>query len=187
MRTKLEECAAAGTPIDSITFSGDGEPTLNPSFAQIIDLTLALRNRYYPAAKVSVLTNATRAGEESVFQALCKVDNAILKLDAPTDEQVALVNRPAGNYHVSEVIRSMKRFNGAFVLQTMFLRGPGWATEDWVGPWMEIVRKVNPREIMVYTIDRETPLAGLKKYTVEEMRALVQPLIDEGYIVQIKG
>ena len=187
LRTKLEECAAAGTPIDSITFSGDGEPTLNPSFAQIIDLTLALRNRYYPAAKVSVLTNATRAGEESVFQALCKVDNAILKLDAPTDEQVALVNRPAGNYHVSEVIRSMKRFNGAFVLQTMFLRGPGWATEDWVGPWMEVVRKVTPREVMVYTIDRETPLAGLKKYTVEEMRALVQPLIDEGYIVQIKG
>ena len=187
LEEKLSACAAAGMPIDSITFSGDGEPTLNPEFPQIIDLTLALRDRYYPAARVSVLSNATRAGIDPVFQALRKVDNAILKLDAPTDRQVALVNRPTGEYHVADIVESLLRFQGAFVLQTMFLRGPGWATEDWVSDWMDLVRRVKPREVMVYTIDRETPMKGLGKYTVEEMRRMVQPLIDDGYQIQIKG
>ena len=187
LEAKLSACKAAGTPIDSITFSGDGEPTLNPEFPEIIDLTLELRDRYYPQARVSVLSNATRAGEVAVFRALQKVDNAILKLDAPTDDRVALVNRPVGTYHVEDVVQSLLRFQGNFVLQTMFLRGPGWATEEWVEAWMELVRRVKPREVMVYTIDRETPMKGLQKYTVEQMRTLVQPLIDEGYRIQIKG
>lgn len=187
LEEKLSACRAAGTPIDSITFSGDGEPTLNPDFPEIIDLTLELRDRYYPEAKVSVLSNATRAGEEAIFQALRKVDNAILKLDAPADGQAAVVNRPVGKYHVQDVVRSLLRFEGNFVLQTMFLKGPGWATEDWVADWMELVRQLKPRVVMVYTIDRETPMKGLQKYTADEMRELVRPLIDEGYTIQIKG
>jgi len=187
LEDKLMACQAAGTPIDSITFSGDGEPTLNPEFPQIIDITLALRDKYYPSARVSVLSNATRAGKEEVFQALRKVDNAILKIDAPTDELAALVNRPAPGYHLADVVEALKRFQGQFVLQTMFLKGPGWATEEWVSAWMDIVREVHPKEVMVYTIDRETPMKELAKYTVEEMRTLVQPLIEEGYQIQIKG
>ena len=184
---RLEACRAAKIPIDSITFSGDGEPTLNPAFPEIIDITLAIRDRFYPKAKVSVLSNATRAGDERVFQALRKVDNPILKLDAPTDELVALVNQPAGVYHVEDILRALERFEGDFVLQTMFLKGDGFASGDWVDGWMAIVRRLKPREVMVYTIDRETPMKGLRKYTVEEMRALVRPLIDEGYKLQIKG
>ena len=187
LEAKLLACREAGIPIDSITFSGDGEPTLHPAFAEIIDLTLALRDRYYPAAKVSVLSNATRSGEPSVFAALRKVDNPILKLDAATDAQAALVNRPVGHYSVEEVVRNLARFEGDFVLQTLFLKGDGWASAQWVEAWMEIVRRLRPREVMVYTIDRETPQKGLEKYTEAEMRALVQPLIDEGLTIQIKG
>ena len=184
---KLETCRAAGTPIDSITFSGDGEPTLHPDFAAIIDGTLALRDRWYPSARVSVLSNATKVWREDVFQALRKVDNPILKLDAPTDEAARLVNKPVGEYHVEDIVRDLERFEGDFILQTMFLRGPGFATEDWVEGWMDIVRRLRPREVMVYTIDRETPLQGLRKYTVDEMRTLVRPLLDEGFRIQIKG
>ena len=187
LQKKLQECSAAGTPIDSITFSGDGEPTLNPEFPAIIDLTLQLRDQYYPVAKVSVLSNATRIGRPGVFEALRKVDNPILKLDAATDAQARLVNQPLGDYHVEDIVRDLERFEGDFVLQTMFLKGDGFATEDWVDAWMDLVRRLKPREVMVYTIDRETPMKGLRKYTVEEMRALVQPLIDEGYKLQIKG
>ena len=187
LEAKLEECSRKGTPIDSITFSGDGEPTLNPEFPAIIDLTLALRDRYYPSAKVSVLSNATRIGRPGIFEALRKVDNPILKLDAPTDAQVALVNKPAGEYHVAEVVEQLKRFKGDFVLQTMFLRGPGWESAQWVKEWMEIVRELRPREVMVYTIDRETPMSGLGKYTAAQMQELVQPLINEGFKIQIKG
>ena len=187
LEARLKSCVESLTPIDSITFSGDGEPTLNPDFPEIIGLTLALRDQFYPKARVSVLSNATRCGMPGIFEALRQVDNAILKLDAATDAQAALVNKPVGPYHVEDVIRNMERFEGHFIMQTMFLRGPHWATEDWVGDWMQIVRRVKPREVMVYTIDRETPMTGLKKYTEAEMRALVQPLIDEGFIVQIKG
>lgn len=187
LETRLKECHTAGTPVDSITFSGDGEPTLHPEFPAVIDITLALRDAWYPGAKVSVLTNATRIGRPDVFEALRRVDNPILKLDAPTDREAALVNQPVGDYHVEDVVRNMARFDGAFVLQTMFLKAPGFRTGDWVEAWLEIVRRVRPREVMVYTIDREPPQKGLEKYTPEEMRALVQPLIDEGFAIQIKG
>ena len=122
LTAKLEECSAKGIAIDSITFSGDGEPTLNPAFPEIIDITIELRDKYFPKAVVSVLTNATRIGIPSVFEALRKVDNPILKLDAPTDELAARINQPQGNYHVADVVESMRKLEGDFVLQTMFLR-----------------------------------------------------------------
>ena len=187
LEAKLSACARDGTPIDSITFGGAGEPTLNPDFAAIVDLTLSLRDRYYPAARVSVLSNATRLDREDVFQALRRVDNPILKIDAPTDEGVRKMNRPAGDYHVEDIVRNLERFEGAFILQTMFLKGDGWSSADWVEEWMNLVRRLHPREGMVYTVDRETPQKGLEKYTVDEMRALVRPLIEEGYQLQIKG
>ena len=189
LTAKLEACKAEGTPIDSITFSGDGEPTLNPDFARIIDITLALRDAYYPAAKVSVLSNATRAGREDVFQALRKVDNPILKIDAPTDALAARINKPAPGYRVADVVAALKRFEGNFVLQTMFLRAPGFdssAPEVLLG-WMDIVRELRPREVMVYTLDREAPMQGLQKFTPEEMAALVRPLTEEGFKIQIRG
>ncbi len=187
LESKLKECSASGTPIDSITFSGDGEPTLNTDFAQIVSDTVSLRDRYFPAAKVSVLSNATMAFKADVLEALKLVDNPIMKIDAPSDDKAALINRPVGKYSVEEVVRSLERFEGNFVLQTMFLKAPSFCTGEWVNEWMSIVRRLHPREVMVYTIDRETPMKGLSKYTVEEMRSLVQPLIDEGYKIQIKG
>ena len=187
LEIKLKECHDAGTPIDSITFSGDGEPTLHPEFPSIVDVTLALRDAWYPAARVSVLSNATGIRREGVFEALRKVDNPILKLDAPTDEAARLVNQPVGAYHVDDIVADLARFEGRFVLQTMFLKAPGFRSGDWVDAWMDIVRRLRPREVMVYTIDRPTPQRGLEKYTPEEMRTLVQPLIDEGFAIQIKG
>lgn len=186
---KLQKCAESGVEIDSITFSGDGEPTLNPEFPAIIDTTLELRDRYYPEAKVSVLTNATRLDAPGVFEALRKVDNPVLKLDAPATELVQVINRPQGAYQVMDVVSSMERFNGDFVLQTMFLRMPGF---DWDAPgildaWMDIVRHLHPRQVMAYTIDRPTPMPGLAKISPEELEAMLRPLIDEGFKVDIYG
>ena len=189
LETKLSECSAAGTPIDSITFSGDGEPTLNPEFPQIVRDTISLRDRFYPGAVISVLSNATMAGRPEVFEALRLVDNPILKLDAPTDSLASKINHPQGNYHVADVVEWMSRFEGDFVLQTMFLRAPGFDTSspEVLGPWMDIVRKLRPREVMVYTLDRPAPAEGLRKFPAEEMRSLVRPLIDEGFKIQIKA
>ena len=189
LQAKLAWCRAEGIGIDSITFSGDGEPTLNPDFAQIIDITLELRDEYCPGAVVSVLSNATTAGRKPVFDALRKVDNPIMKLDAPTDELAARINQPQGRYHVDEVVASLERFEGDFILQTMFLKGPGFdsSSPEVLGPWMDIVRRLRPRKVMVYTLDREAPAEGLEKFSVEEMTRLVAPLLEEGFSISISG
>lgn len=189
LEKKLSECSKAGIPIDSITFSGDGEPTLNPEFPEIIRDTIELRSLYYPKSLISVLSNATMINKEEVFEALKLVDNPILKLDAPSDELAARINQPQGDYHVADIIEGLARFNGNFVLQTMFLRSSGFdsSSPEVLGPWMDIVRKLRPREIMVYTIDRPAPAEGLQKFTEEQMRSFVKPLIDEGFKIQIKA
>lgn len=180
-----------GTKVDSITFSGDGEPTINPAFPQIIDDTLRLRDELAPTAKVSVLSNATRVHLPEVFHALSKVDNPIMKIDAPTNALIEKVNKPAPGYDIARVVEALEQFQGNFVLQTCMLRSKEYdfdsSRSEVLDGWMDIVRRLRPREIMVYTIDRPTPAQGLEKFTVEEMTALVQPLIDEGFRLQIKG
>ena len=189
LEAKLKDCVKNGVGIDSITFSGDGEPTLNPDFPEIISITIELRDKYFPSAKVSVLSNATRVGKPEVFEALKKVDNPILKLDAPTDELVRKINQPQGDYHVADVVESLRKFDGNFVLQTMFLRSPDFdsSSPEVLDGWMAIVRDLKPREVMVYTLDREAPAEGLEKFTAEEMESLVRPLIEDGISIQIRG
>lgn len=189
LEEKMARASSEGVPVDSITFSGNGEPTMNPDFPEIIDVTLRLRDKYFPDAKVSVLSNATLIGRPAVAEALMRVDNPILKIDASSDVLVEKINKPVGHYRLEEVVEAMMKFDGRLVLQTMFLKSPDFntATPDALGKWMDIVRKVRPREIMVYTIDRETPDKRLAKYSVEDMTAFVQPLIDEGFKIQIRG
>ena len=191
LENMLEHLRRQAIKVDSITFSGDGEPTLNPEFPQIIDDTLALRDELAATAKVSVLSNATKVHLPEVFNALCKVDNPIMKIDAPTNELIARINNPAPGYDIARVVEALKQFKGNFILQTCMLRSKEYdfdsSRPEVLDGWMAIVRELRPREIMVYTIDRPTPAEGLEKFTVEEMTALVQPLIDEGFCIQVKG
>lgn len=189
MEQKMSRAAAEGVPVDSITFSGNGEPTMNPDFPEIIDVTLRLRDKYFPDAKVSVLSNATLIGRKAVAQALMKVDNPILKIDASDDALVKQINKPVGTYRLDDVIENLRQFEGNFILQTMFLKSPDFDTTapEPLEAWRKIVRELRPRQVMVYTIDRETPDKSLGKYTVEEMTAFVQPLIDEGFDIQVRG
>lgn len=189
LETKLKRCKEENIPIDSITFSGDGEPTINPEFPQIIDDTIWLRDQYYPNSKITVLSNSTRVHVPEVFNALRKVDNPTMKIDAPTNELAEKINHPAPGYDINRVVEVLKQFNGDFILQTMFLRSKDFdsSSPEVLNGWMDIVRTLKPREIMVYTIDRPTPEEGLQKFTVDEMRSLVQPLIEEGFVIQIKG
>lgn len=189
LEKKMSKAISDGLHIDSVTFSGNGEPTVHPDFPAVIDVTLRLRDKYFPQAKVSVLSNATMIGRPAVFEALRRVDNPILKIDASSDELIQQINKPMGRYVLAEVVRDLKRFDGNFILQTMFLKSPDFdtTTPEAIQTWIEIVREIRPREIMVYTIDRETPDKRLEKYTVEQMTAFVQPLLDDGFKIQIRG
>lgn len=189
LEAKLADILLEGTRVDSITFSGDGEPTLNPDFARIIDDTIALRDIYCPQAKVSVLTNATKLLSDSVFGALRKVDAPILKLDAPTDELARKINGALPSFRVDDVVKGMKRFEGDFILQTMFLKSDDFDSLEpqMLAKWMDIVRELRPRLIMAYTIARPTPQSGLSAYSAAQIHEALKPLEDEGFKIQINA
>ena len=189
LKTRLAELAKSGAEVDSITFSGNGEPTLNPDFASIVEVTIRLRNQYFPSAKISVLSNATMLGRDDVLEALMKVDNPILKIDASSDELIAKINKPQGAYSLEKVVNKLKSFDGNFILQTMFLESDEFDAQKngALERWLDIVRELRPREVMVYTIDRETPDESLRKCSITQMEMYVKPLVDEGFNVQIRG
>ena len=157
---------------DVLTFAGNGEPTAHPAFAEIINDTITLRNKYCPSAKVSVLSNATMIHKKDVFDALLLVDNNIQKLDTINPEYIMKVDRPtSGNYHVEEVIEHLKAFKGHVIIQTMFMKGDGVDNtgDEYVNPWLEVIKDIQPRQVMIYTIDRETPDKHLLKATHAEL------------------
>lgn len=181
--------AADGVGIDSISFTGNGEPTLHPSFPWIIDLVLAARDRYFPQALVSVFSNATRLDRPEVVEALKKVDNPILKIDCALDDMAAVMNRPHGGYTVAKAVEGMKAFGGDFVMQTMLVRGTvvDNTTAEALEAWYRVVRELRPREIMLYSVSRDTPVAGIEKVPAEDLTAAAAPLVAEGFNIQINA
>ena len=184
VRTALEatlaKMQAEGALPDVITFAGNGEPTIHPEFEGIIDDTIALRNKFAPEAKVSVLSNATQLHREGVRNALHKVDNAILKLDSAFTATAQLINKPQGDYSVERIVEQLESFGKEFVLQTMFLRGEyngalvDNTTESEIEAWLAIVEHLRPRSVMVYSIDRATPCKTLQKVEREELEAIAE-------------
>ena len=174
----LGKMVAEGTPPDVITFAGNGEPTMHPDFEAIIEDTIALRDKHCPAAKVSVLSNATQIHREDVRRALKRVDNNILKLDSAFDATVQLMNKPQGNYTVARTVELLKMFEGDFILQTMFLRGEYLGqrvdntTEEEVAAWLKIVEELKPKQVMVYSLDRDTPCQTITKVEKDDLCAI---------------
>ncbi|MEG1554769.1 MAG: radical SAM protein [Rikenellaceae bacterium] len=183
----LSQRVEKGETLDVITFAGNGEPTMHPDFAEIIDETIALRNRYFPKVKIAVLSNATMLGRESVREALAKVDRAILKIDSAFDDTIKAINNPLGNYSLDAVIKNMSLFKGEIIIQTMFLRGVnnGVAidntTEKEVSAWLDVLKQVKPSQVMVYSLDRDTPLETLTKVPKEELKKIASQVVAAGF------
>ena len=175
LEAKLKDMQQNGPAPDVLTFAGNGEPTLHPDFAGIISDTLQLRDHYFPNAKVSVLSNSTMIHKPEVFEALRRIDNNILKLDTVDEAYIQALDQPAKGYDVQRIIQHMKAFEGRCIIQTMFLKGSyngkdmDNTSDSFVFPWLETVKEIAPHQVMIYTIDRETPTQGLQKATHEEL------------------
>ncbi len=179
LEERLAEMRANGPAPDVITFSGNGEPTLHPDFPDVVDDVIMLRDKYFPDARISVLSNSTRIFTPAVFNALLKVDNNILKLDTVNKEFIRTVDRPVDIFYDTDImIKQLARFQGRCVIQTMFLQGEvdgvdvTNVTGDYVGPWVDALRRISPRQVMIYTIDRETPVSSLMKATREQLDSI---------------
>lgn len=198
LEAKLQEIANGTCPngqcLDVITFSGNGEPTLHPDFAGIIEDTCALRDRYCPSAKVSVLSNSTQLGRPDVVAALRRCDNRILKLDAATDTMMRRIDLPVNEgLTVARIMEWLAQFDGDFTLQTCFLRGEhdgqpiDNTTPAELEAWYRAVEKLRPKQIMIYVIDRKTPEEHLEKISREEMERIAAPLRAKGFDIQISA
>ena len=194
LEEKLQLLRKENIKLDVITFAGNGEPTLHPKFSEIIDDTLFLRNLYYPTVKISVLSNGVHLSKIKVFEALKKVDEAILKLDSAFDETVKIINRPnLPTYSVAKQVEHYKKFEGDFILQTMFIRGEfegkqiDNTTKKEITAWLELVKEMNPREVMIYTIDRQTPAKKLKKVPLKDLKNIAEKVKQLGIKTNIAG
>ncbi len=180
-----------GTPPDVITFAGNGEPTLHPDFEQIIDDTIALRNQYFPEAKIAVLSNATTAHKENVMRALLKVDENILKLDSAFDATVQVINRPPKSFSVKKLVSDFQNYNGQLTVQTMFLKGQYQnqlidnTTDKEINAWLDLIAQIKPKQVMIYTIARDTPSQDLEKISAEKLYEIAEKVKKAGFDVQV--
>lgn len=181
------QLSTLNTPLDVITFSGNGEPTLHPEFLGIIEDTCALRDQYCPNAKISVLSNSTQLGRPEVIEALRLCDNRILKLDSAIDATMQLIDQPVNqNLTVEQIAQWLSLFEGDFTLQTCFLRGEYHGqiidntTPAELSAWYAMIKRLHPKQVMIYVIDRATPLQTLSKVPASEMEAIAEPLRQQG-------
>jgi len=189
----LDEMNINGDNLDVITYAGNGEPTMHPDFEGIIDDTIKLRDKYFPNVRIAVLSNATLINRDSVFRALNRIEDNILKLDSVIPDTLKLINDPKGTYSIEKTIENLKKFNGNFSIQTMFLKGMykglkvDNTTEEELQPWIKVLHQIKPIQIMIYTIARDTPAPELIKVDLNELEKIKQRLILEGFSVTVSA
>ena len=186
LRRWLQRFKTEGTVPDVLTFAGNGEPTLHPDFPEIVDDVIQLRDEFFPAAKVSVLSNATRVTDKRVFAALLRLDNNIQKLDTVDPDYIRCIDQPAGRYDLDSIVEALKAFNGHVIIQTMFLTGTVGekdmdnTSERFVDPWIRRLMEIKPEKVMIYTISRDTPITTLKKAPAETLDAIAEKVRNAG-------
>ena len=191
MLKRFPEVIQQGIIPDSITFAGNGEPTIHPDFAGIIDDVLALRNEYFPKAKIAILSNASLVHKPHVKESLLRIDDCILKLDAGSEEMFNRINRPSGKSKLSDIVDELISFKGKLIIQTLFLRGEYKGdqidnTSDYeVDLWLGHLKKINPKMVMIYCIDRATPARNLEKVTVNEMETIAEKVRELGIKAEV--
>lgn len=192
LERKLKEMKDNGENLDVITFSGNGEPTLHPDFSGVVNDVIEIRDKYFPSVKISVLSNSTMIGKDDVAEALMKVDNNILKLDSAIEETMRAIDCPGNkDFTVDKVIEQLCRFKGQCIIQTMMLRGEhngktiDNTTKEEVESLIAAYKKIQPLEIMLYSIDRPTPEKNLHKVEKEELEKIAGLIRNEGIKVQV--
>jgi len=193
LKEKLLEMQGENQLPDVITFAGNGEPTLHPDFAGIIDDTIELRNQLSPKARIAVLSNATMIHKKEVFQALLKIEDNIQKLDSAFEETIKLLDCPNKNFSLLKTVDQLTAFQGKVIIQTLFVRGSyktqtvDNTTEKEISAWIELLKKIKPSQVMIYTIARDTPIDTLEKVSAHDLNAVAIRVKNAGFVVQVSA
>jgi len=193
LKEKLGEMNSENLLPDVITFAGNGEPTLHPEFAGIIDDTIELRNQLAPSARIAVLSNATMIHKKQVFQALLKIEDNIQKLDSAFEETIKLLDCPNKNFSLAKTVEQLTTFQGKIIIQTLFVKGSykdqavDNTTEKEISAWIELLKKINPAQVMIYTIARDTPIDTLEKVSLHDLNTIANRIKSIGFEVQVSA
>ncbi len=191
LENKLQQMIEKNEKLDAITFAGNGEPTIHPEFAAIIDDTINARNKYYPKVAITVLSNATMLHKDTIVSALKKIEKCYLKIDSGVEETLKKINQPAPNYSLSRVIENLQKFKGNFILQTMFTRGEikneiiDNTTVDEISAWLSIIQKTKPKLVSIYSIQRIPPYKSLEIVPPEELEIIAQKVRNLGIEIEV--
>ena len=191
LNKRLAEMNSSNQPLDVITFAGNGEPTMHPHFSEIIDITMQLRDKYFPKVEIAVLSNATLVFKTAVFEALKKVDKNILKIDSAFDETCRLLNKPTSSFSIVELVKNLIKFDGNLIIQTMFLKGNyegilfDNTTDKEVNAWLAVLSQIKPSLVMIYTIERDTPSDSIIKIPIETLSEIASKVKGIGFNVSI--
>lgn len=194
LEKRINELKAEGVVVDSFTFAGNGEPTLHPDFVRVVDLVVEMRDKHYPNAVITLLTNATQLCKPEIYDALQKLDNPVLKLDAGMEAMRNSINKPTSErYSFEELVENLIRFGSKGIIQTLLLRGTNEGkvisnvSEEDFTEYLNLLKKIRPKYVMLYAIDRATPEKDLEKLTVEELEFYAEKIRNEDIDVKVYG
>lgn len=187
LEKRLQDLKSENFPLNSITFAGNGEPTLHPDFPFIVDRVLELRDQYFPKTIITCLSNSSTLENEKIRLALMRLDNPWMKLDAGSQEMFSLINQDFQDLKIENIVENLQKMNGQLSIQTLFLRGfykgekIDNTSEKEIGLWLEHLKKINPQKVIIYPIDRATPLSGLEKIDSEELENIANQIRKAGF------
>ena len=191
---RLEQLVADNARVDSFTFAGNGEPTLYPWFPEMVEVVTEMRGRYYPDAVTTLLTNATQLKRPEIFEAVHRLNNPVLKLDAGTERMRQLINKNNDlGCTWDELLANLISFGNKAIVQTLLFDGTSDGTPvsniipEEFDPYLEHLKKIGPRYVMLYALDRATPEKQLRKLTVKELEKYAQIIRKEGIEVKVYG
>ncbi|MDR0367665.1 MAG: radical SAM protein [Bacteroidales bacterium] len=162
--------------IDSITYSGNGEPCIHLQFGEITREIIRLRNQYFPQTVITCLSNSTQLHRKDVVDALKAIDHRMMKLDAGTQAMFEQINKPFKHLKLDDVCDNLRQFNGDLSIQTLLLKGTldngeliDNTTSEEITAWLQRLRYIKPQKVILYSIDRETPAKKLIKIDKETL------------------
>ena len=191
LKTRLISAKQTNEKLDVITFAGNGEPTMHKEFPEIVDDTVKLKKQYYPSLKIAVLSNATLVNKQRVLAALQKTDYNILKLDSAFEETIKLINQPLGYFNLKELIETLKNNNTNLTIQTLFLRGKAGgklfdnSTDKEVAAWLGAIKSIQPKQVMIYSIARDTPSETIEKIPKEKLIEIAEKVKNAGIEISV--
>jgi wyosine [tRNA(Phe)-imidazoG37] synthetase (radical SAM superfamily) len=163
LEAALLELLREGPAVAAITICGNGEPTLYPRIAEVIEAVKRLRDRHLPEAKLAILSNSSTVGSKAIRDALNLLDFKIMKFDAGSEEMFSQLNHPAAPVYMGEIVAGLKELKNIF-LQSLFVQGRVTnADADSVDPWIERISEIHPLAVHVYTLDPEPADTKLEK------------------------